>query len=43
MSDLDSRAAELAEQYLPLAAEILRECIRIPADYVDLSTEEGGS
>ena len=42
MTDLDSRAAELAETYLPLAAEILKECIRIPADYVDLSVEEGG-
>jgi putative selenium metabolism hydrolase len=42
MTDLDARAAELAQQYLPLAAEVLKECIRIPADYVDKPVEEGG-
>ena len=42
MTDLDARVAELSEQYLPLAAEILAECIRIPADYVDRSPDEGG-
>ena len=42
MTDLDQRAAELAETYLPLAADILRECIRIPADYVDRAVEDGG-
>ncbi len=42
MTDLDIRIAELSEQYLPLAADILRECIRIPADYVDRPVEEGG-
>jgi acetylornithine deacetylase/succinyl-diaminopimelate desuccinylase-like protein len=41
-SDLDARVAELSERYLPLAATILRECIRIPADYVDRSVDEGG-
>ena len=41
-TDLDSRIAELSEFYLPLAASILRECIRIPADYVDLPADEGG-
>jgi len=39
---LDVRIAELSEQYLPLAATILRECIRIPADYVDTPVDEGG-
>ena len=42
MTDLDTRAAELAQTYLPLAAEILRECIRIPADHVDRPVDEGG-
>lgn len=42
MSDLDARVAELSERYLPLAAEILKECIRIPADHVDRPLEEGG-
>ena len=39
---LGRRVAELAERYLPLAREILRECIRIPADFVDRPVEEGG-
>lgn len=39
---LDARVAELSELHLPLAAAILRECIRIPADYVDRSVEDGG-
>ena len=39
---LDEHVAELSERYLPLAAAILREAIRIPADYVDRPTEEGG-
>ena len=39
---LDRRTAELAAEYLPLAAEILRECIRIPADHVDRPADEGG-
>ena len=42
MTDLDARAAELSELYLPIAAEILRECIRIPADYVDRPVDDGG-
>ena len=42
MSSLDTRVAELSAQYLPLAAEILRECIRIPADHVDRAVEDGG-
>jgi putative selenium metabolism hydrolase len=42
MSNLDARVAELAERYLPLAAEILKEAIRIPADYVDRPAEDGG-
>ena len=42
MTDLDTRVAELSAQYLPLAAEILQECIRIPADYVDRPADEGG-
>ncbi len=42
MTDLDKRIAELSAQYLPLAAEILRECIRIPADYVDRPVDDGG-
>ena len=39
---LDARIAELAARYRPLAAEILAEIIRIPADFVDLPVSEGG-
>ncbi len=39
---LDARVAELSQFYLPLAVSILRECIRIPADYVDRPIDEGG-
>jgi acetylornithine deacetylase/succinyl-diaminopimelate desuccinylase-like protein len=42
MSNLDARIAELSAKYRPLAAEILAEAIRIPADYVDKSPEQGG-
>ena len=42
MSDLDARVAELAARYRPLAATILREVIRIPADYVDRPRDAGG-
>jgi hypothetical protein len=35
MNELDARVAELAERYRPLAAELLREVIRIPADHVN--------
>ncbi len=41
-SQLDKRVAELAEKYLPLAVEILKEAIRIPADYVDKPADAGG-
>src|SRR5512138_2614511 len=39
---LDSRIAELAAKYLPLAKEMLAEAIRIPADYVDRPADQGG-
>ncbi len=39
---LDARVAELAERYRPLAREMLAEVVRIPADYVDKSPEQGG-
>jgi acetylornithine deacetylase/succinyl-diaminopimelate desuccinylase-like protein len=39
---LDSRIAELAAQSLPLAATILREAVRLPADFVDRGPEQGG-
>jgi acetylornithine deacetylase/succinyl-diaminopimelate desuccinylase-like protein len=42
LSELDSRVAELAAKYRPLAATILAEAIRIPADYVDETEERGG-
>jgi acetylornithine deacetylase/succinyl-diaminopimelate desuccinylase-like protein len=42
MSSLDERIALLAARYRPLAARILAEAIRIPADYVDKPEEEGG-
>ena len=42
LSTLSQRTAELAEKYLPLAVEILKEVIRIPADYVDRPTDDGG-
>ena len=42
MSNLDARVAELAAKYLPLAAEILKEAIRIPADYVEKAADKGG-
>ncbi len=41
-TDLDARVAELSEFYLPLAVTILKEAIRIPADYVDLPVDDGG-
>lgn len=34
MGTLDARIAELAARYRPLAADLLREVIRIPADHV---------
>lgn len=39
---LDERIGELSERYLPLAAELLREVIRIPADHVDRPIDDGG-
>lgn len=42
MSELDEKVAELAARYRPLAAEILTEAIRIPADHVDRPEDEGG-
>ncbi|KAL0223503.1 hypothetical protein P9112_002893 [Eukaryota sp. TZLM1-RC] len=41
-SKLTSTIAEKAQEYLPLAVEMLKEVIRIPADYVDKPTSEGG-
>jgi acetylornithine deacetylase/succinyl-diaminopimelate desuccinylase-like protein len=42
MPTLDEKVAALAARYRPLAARILREAIRIPADHVDRPVEEGG-
>lgn len=42
MSNLDARVAELAARYRPLAVEMLKEVIRIPADYVDRPADQGG-
>jgi len=42
MTDLDTRIAALSQEHLGLAVEILREAIRIPADYVDLPSDAGG-
>ncbi len=41
-ANLDTRIAELAARYLPIAREMLAEAIRIPADYVDKPVEQGG-
>ena len=42
MTSLDARIAELAARDLPLATELLREVIRIPADHVDRPPASGG-
>ena len=42
MPNLDARVAELAARYRPLAAEMLAEVIRIPADFVDKPADQGG-
>ena len=42
MPTLDAQVAELARRDLPLAARLLREAIRIPADYVDRALDDGG-
>ena len=39
---MDKTIRELAVRYRPLAMEILREAVRIPADFVDRPLEEGG-
>ncbi|KAG9397131.1 Clan MH family M20 peptidase T-like metallopeptidase [Carpediemonas membranifera] len=35
MSELELKISELATKYLPLASEILKEAIRLPADHMD--------
>jgi len=40
--ELDIRTTELAAASLPLALELLREAVRIPADHVDRPVAEGG-
>ena len=42
MNTLDEKVAELAEKYRPIAARILRDVIRIPADHVDRPKDAGG-
>ena len=42
MPSLDERIAALAARDRPLAEKILKEAIRIPADYVDRPAEDGG-
>lgn len=42
LTNLDTRVAELAAKYRPLATALLAEVIRIPADYVDKPVEQGG-
>jgi len=42
LTHLDTRVAELAAKYRPLAAEMLAEVIRIPADYVEKPEDQGG-
>jgi putative selenium metabolism hydrolase len=42
VDQLDEKIARLAREYRPLAVTILREAIRVPADFVDRSPEEGG-
>ena len=39
---MDDKIRTLAETYKPLAIEILKEAIRIPADYVDKPGDQGG-
>jgi putative selenium metabolism hydrolase len=41
-TSLDTKIAALAKRDLPLAIEILKEAIRIPADHVDKPVEQGG-
>lgn len=42
MTSLDTRVAALAARDAGLAAQILAEAIRIPADFVDRSADDGG-
>jgi putative selenium metabolism hydrolase len=42
VSNLDKRIAELAEKYRPLGVEMLKEVVRIPADYVNKPVDQGG-
>lgn len=42
LSKLDHRVAELAERYRPLAVQILKEAVRIPADDVEGPVDDGG-
>jgi acetylornithine deacetylase/succinyl-diaminopimelate desuccinylase-like protein len=42
MPALDEKTAALAARHRPLAARILAEAVRIPADHVDKAVEEGG-
>jgi acetylornithine deacetylase/succinyl-diaminopimelate desuccinylase-like protein len=42
MLPLDERVTTLAARYRPLAARLLKEAIRVPADYVDRPVEDGG-
>jgi acetylornithine deacetylase/succinyl-diaminopimelate desuccinylase-like protein len=39
---LEKKVHELTVQYRPLAIELLREAVRIPADHVDRASNEGG-
>eukprot|EP00771_Trimastix_marina_P003830 gnl/Trimastix_PCT/538.p1 GENE.gnl/Trimastix_PCT/538~~gnl/Trimastix_PCT/538.p1 ORF type:complete len:540 (+),score=175.93 gnl/Trimastix_PCT/538:77-1621(+) len=39
---LDERISQLAQEYIPIARELLAEAIRIPADYVEKPVSEGG-
>ena len=42
MSTLDQKIAALAREFLPDAAQLLKDVVRIPADYVDRSVDDGG-
>ena len=42
MSDLDKKVAELAARDRGLAVKLLKEVVRIPADYVDKPADQGG-
>jgi putative selenium metabolism hydrolase len=42
MTDLDKKVAELAKRDRHLAVALLKEVVRIPADYVDKPADQGG-